>query len=360
VISLTHNRPKYIERSFESLYKRAGCKFTHYVFDDASDDETRAVLKKLKSKYGFILYSNEERLNIYLNFHKNVREIPDTFDYYIKMDSDIEILSDGLISLALRGFNYPEKISGIVPRVEGIRNVDRYEHQIEFFGGHAIKFNAPIVYGCFLILTKEAFFTFERMSDKKLLKCEEKWGVDSMLYDHALKVGKFLIMEDLSVYHIDNAYGQRRIDKDYFTNRKRWNIIDNIEVLCMKTSEKIYPSYLNRSEYEKIRTISPDNLDEFIERCKKYIKDHTSIEKEALEAEKKTEEEKDFFEKNALVDIIYKISSPLNYPPDKNIKHGTFKYFAAIPDWAKNNHLLVVEKEKFCRNKEIIKTDDPE
>src|SRR3972149_5070599 len=34
VITLTYNRPEYIKRSFESLYKRAGCKFDHFVFDD--------------------------------------------------------------------------------------------------------------------------------------------------------------------------------------------------------------------------------------------------------------------------------------------------------------------------------------
>ena len=33
VFTLTYQRPEYIRRSIESLYKRAGCKFDLYVFD---------------------------------------------------------------------------------------------------------------------------------------------------------------------------------------------------------------------------------------------------------------------------------------------------------------------------------------
>ena len=40
IITLTYNRPEYIKRSFDSLYKRFGTKFDHYVFDDASNIKT--------------------------------------------------------------------------------------------------------------------------------------------------------------------------------------------------------------------------------------------------------------------------------------------------------------------------------
>ena len=51
VLTLTWNRPEYIERSFESLYRRAGMNFSHYVYDDGSDKKTVKKLKFLKRKY---------------------------------------------------------------------------------------------------------------------------------------------------------------------------------------------------------------------------------------------------------------------------------------------------------------------
>jgi len=41
---------------------------------------------------------------------------------------------------------------------------------------------------------------------------------------------------------------------------------------------------------------------------------------------------------------VYKITSPSNFPADPHIKHGTSKLFKSIPDWAKNNPRVVVEK----------------
>ncbi len=48
---------------------------------------------------------------------------------------------------------------------------------------------------------------------------------------------------------------------------------------------------------------------------------------------------------------VYKITSPLNFRSDLNIKHGSFKYFLNIPDWARNNPRIVIETEE-------VKTDE--
>jgi hypothetical protein len=42
--------------------------------------------------------------------------------------------------------------------------------------------------------------------------------------------------------------------------------------------------------------------------------------------------------------IVYRVTSPLNFAPDENIQHGTFEDFDELPDWAKNNVHVVVEK----------------
>jgi len=343
VIALTYNRPDYIKRSFDSLYKRAGCEFDHYVFDDKSNRSTQILLRSLKKKYGFNLYFNKERMGIFKSFYWNLKYVPLEYDYYVKLDSDIEVLSDNLFNEMIECFKYPEKISAVTPRTEGIRNIDRYDSVMQFYGGHTIKDEAPIVYGCCMMFSDTVFRTFRRLKDKELENTIEKWGIDSILYDHAKRMGKFLIIEDLSVYHIDNTYGQRKNNNYYFTDRKRWNIIDNDEVWYIKASKSVYPKFLNRSVFDKMRKVSI-NFENFLENCLAFLKNQpirTEKEfKKEVEKRKKIQVNKQI----AYMKTMYKITSPNNFTPDLNMKHGDSKLFADVPIWAKNNPRLVIEK----------------
>lgn len=353
VITLTYNRPEYIKRSFESLYKRAGCKFEHFVFDDCSDEETKEKLLVLKKKYGFNLFTNDTRMGIYKSFYWNLKYIPLDYEYYVKLDSDVELLSDDIFLEMIENFRYPEKLGGATTRAEGIRNIDRHDSLIQFYGGHAIKDEAPIVYGCCMMFPNIMFKTFKRLEDKDLETTVEKWGIDSILLDHAKRIGKFLIIEDLSVYHIDNAYGQRKHNDSYFTDRKRWGIIDNDEVWFMKASKSIYPKFLNRSMFDEVRKYSA-NFEEFLENCKVFVKDETKFEKNLIEKQKQKQKEeiKQIEKQPVYMKTIYKITSPENFRPDPNIKHGESKLFAEIPLWAKNNPRIVYEKIE-VRDEEI-------
>lgn len=329
IYSLTYNRPEYIERSFKSLYKRAGLNFDHFVFDDCSDKKTQELLKKLEKKYNFNLYINKERMGIYRNFYWNLIHIPTNYDYYVKLDSDIEILSDNFFSEIIEIFKLPGNISGMIPRIEGMRNKDIYDSYSEFYGGHTIKNEASIIYGCCLILTNNVFTSFKKLTKKEIKKTNKKWGIDSLLYEHSKKIGKFLIIEDLSVYHIDNMYGQRKRNDFYFTDRKRWDIIDNDEVWYMKESKNIYPKYIKRKNFERIRKIS-SNFKEFSNSCKVFLKDNIIVETNNNKIKNN-------------IKIMYKITSPMNFKPDSNIQHGSFKLFSIIPEWAKNNPKVVIE-----------------
>ena len=73
VIMLTYNRFQYVERSIDSLYKRAGHEFDLYVFDDFSDIDIQNKLKILQKKYNFKLFINEKRLGIYRSFYWNLK-----------------------------------------------------------------------------------------------------------------------------------------------------------------------------------------------------------------------------------------------------------------------------------------------
>ncbi|MFA5396052.1 MAG: glycosyltransferase family A protein [Methanogenium sp.] len=341
VISLTFNRPEYIERSFKSLYKRAGCQFDHFVFDDHSDEETEEMLFGLKKKYGFNLFINNKRMGIYKSFYWNLKYIPLDYDYYVKLDSDIEILSSNLFVEMIENFKYPDKIGGATPRSEGIINVDRYSAPIQFYGGHAIKVEAPIIYGCCMMFPNIMFRTFKRLEGKELENTVEKWGIDSILYDHAKRIGKFLIIEDLSVYHIDNTYGQRKNNDGYFTDRKRWSKIDNDEVWCMKASKSLYPMFFERSAFDKIRNFS-STFEEFLENCLVYAKSKKVFGEKIVEKQK--EEKVEIKKQPIYMKTMYKVTSPSNFRQDPNMIQGESKLFAEVPEWAKNNPRLVVEK----------------
>jgi len=352
VIMMTYNRFSYIKRTIESLYKRAGNKFDLFVFDDCSDKKTQEKLKKLKKKYKFNLFVNEKSIGIYKNLYSNIGFIPKTYDYYVKLDSDVEILSDNFFPELLENFKYPGKISGLTPRVEGIQNSDRYESKIDFYGGHAIKKNAPVVYGCCFIFPKKVFVSFERIPSKELTQSKEKWGIDALLYKHALSFGDFLIIEDVSVYHIDNSYCQRSINPNYFANRKRWCKMDVDDVWYLKASEYIFPNVISKENYVKIKDIS-SNFNNFCKNCELFLEQDDEVDKKIVEIKK---ENKKVEKITNIMETLFKITSPLNFTPDSNIKQGTFQYFKEIPEWAKNNPCLVIEKEE----KEVEKIEEIE
>lgn len=340
VISMTYNRPEYIERSFKSLYEKAGIGFDHYVFDDCSSFVTIKLLNKLKTKHGFKLFFNDERLDIYKSFHKNVKKINKKYDYYVKIDSDIELLSDNTFGNLIENFN--NKISGMTPRIEGVLEHERRINEIEFYNGHALKFRFPVAYGCFMVFPYKVFNTFGIIENKDLQNIENKWGVDTMLYQHSLEYGNFVIVEDVSAYHIDNTYGQRRVNSKYFTERKRWSKIDIDEVWFMNASKIVFPKYIERKAYEKLLSVSSD-YDSFIENCIKHTKDNNYLN---LLIEDKLEKEKNIkIEEIETIKVKkYKISSPPNFRKDINIEQGTFILCDSIPEWAKNNVRVVVEE----------------
>jgi glycosyltransferase involved in cell wall biosynthesis len=348
VITMTYNRPEYLEKSIVSLYKKAGRSFDHYVFDDFSDDKTYSILKKMQNKYKFKLFRNTERLGLYKNFHKNIKNIEKRYDYYLKHDSDIELLSNNIFNEMLEVSDFPLVVSAITTRLEGIRNVDRYDCRMNFYNGHAIKYDSPVVYGCFMLIKGEVFDTFTRLSNQDIENSSSKWGIDSEIYQHVKKAGHFLIVEDLSIYHIDNAYGQRKNNPGYFTDRNRWKGSDVDETILLQASKNLQHFFIDRKIYDEIINES-NSAKEFNKYCKEYAKTGKmkidsgetittiSVRKEKL---RKTTEAKPLKE-------VFRISAPLNFAGRSlYMQKGETRVFTQLPEWAKNDPSLVIEKIK--------------
>lgn len=345
IISLTYNRPWYVERSFDSLYSRANHDFDHYVFDDCSDEETTRVLKKLERKYNFKLIQNKTRLGIFKNFHKNVREIPMKYDFYMKFDSDIEVLSDNFLPQLLDVADMPATVSAISPRVEGMFNSQRLDslvQRVEFYNGHAIR-NVPVIYGCCLFFSKLAFESFPTMTDRQLSGSAEQYAIDSKLYEHALRIGKSVVVEDLSVYHIDNTYGQRCRDMEYFTSRNRWPVVDKNEVWFLRASKDIYPRHLKRSTLELLKNSNCINYGEFLKSCVEALEYGIDDDKNNLETEKIAASVR--HQDPSIKIDVYKITAPENFAgASKHLQKGSIAYFKIIPDWARDDTSVVIEK----------------
>jgi len=330
VISLTYNRPAYCKRSFDSLYARAGCQFTHYVFDDHSDAKTLKELKTLQKKYKFKLFTSSKRVNIYQNFHQYLSKIPRDFDYYVKLDSDIEILSDNILVNLLEVFDF-KNVVGVTPRIEGVLNADRHNGIIDFYNGHAIKVNSPVLFGCCLMLTKKAFVNYINT----VRESNDEWGIDAEIYEHAQKDGIFINVEDVSVYHIDNTYGQRRLNSNYFLTRKRWANIDTNETSFLLASKLLYPKHIKHVVYKKLIQ-ETTSFRQFIKKCRTFTKHQHSAKLCNIEI---NDEE---IHSNSKIQV-FRVLSPDNYPPTKYIQHGTYQYFKTVPKFAQNNPHLCVE-----------------
>ena len=336
IISLTYNRSEYNERSFHSLYQRAGLEFDHYVFDDCSDTETQTSLKKLQEQYHFNLVINQKTLGIVGNFVQNIKKIEMKYDYYVKFDSDIEILSDNFFSSILDVFAIAkQKISCITSKAEGLSSMsDRRIEPIEFYGGHAVRFNASIEYGCCLVFPKYVFESFVMTDAEK----QQKWGLDHMIYTHSRQIGSSVIVEDLSMYHIDNLFGQRRKYADYFIKRKRWDLVDVDEVWFLAVTKDFYPEFINRTSLNTIKQEAKGDYKRFWSMCKTYIASglHKYDTNLAIEIKKSL----------IVVDITqYRITCPSNFSgTSTHLAKGESILVDELPDWAYQNSSVVIEK----------------
>lgn len=341
---LTYNRPEYIERSIESLFKKSGSPFDLFVYDDYSDPDVITLLKKLQKKYSFNLFLNKKHKNIALHFLDSLRNLPTNYDIYLKFDSDIEILTNDFLSHVLDVFDGDKlNLSGLSPRVEGVFAFERYPNNLDFYNGHYIRLATSVAYGCSLFFRKKILINFLAKYDR--IGSIDDFGIDTKLYEECIQNGNFAIIEDISVYHIDNTLGQRRKYSDYFTDRKRWPIMDNEEIWFLNASKKNYPLFLKRPILEDIARISED-YPIFLTNIEVYLRNKTEFEEKRVEY-LKTHNKEDIKEiKKKETQQMYKISSPNNFPSSKNIKHGSIAYYQELPHWAKNDPRVVIEIEE--------------
>lgn len=331
IISLTFNRPDYIKRSFDSLKKRTSMKYDHYVFDDNSNDETRKFLRS-RTKDFKSLVLRDTNVNVFNNFVSALREVPDDYDYYIKLDSDIEILSDNILREMLEVIVFKD-VGCVVPRVEGVSSPWKAaKTDVQFYNGHAIRFIEYSPSGGFMLFVRD-IVNFN-------IDTREDYGIDTRLSQYIGERGlKTVFVEDLSVYHIDNMFGQRKKYPRYFSSRRRWKNYDYQSNAYLQLSKKLGTIYIERQKLDRFYEYAKGDYFTFSKIVVQYTKEPSKVEKKVF-----GDYSYDGQQKVTVKVPKYRITSPSNFPRDTNIEHGTSILVNQVPEWAKNNYRVVVER----------------
>lgn len=105
----TYNRAKYLDRCLNSFIDNFGeLKFPLYISDNASTDDTEALVNSLYQKYDNIIYNrNSENVGIYSNILKAIKMA--NTEYIWLMGDDDAIIKNGIeevVAALQNGFDY--------------------------------------------------------------------------------------------------------------------------------------------------------------------------------------------------------------------------------------------------------------
>lgn len=115
IITITLNRLYYNYHCFKTLKEKAGCEYKHIIVDNGSTDGTEKWL--VEEGYNPIL--NKENKGITYALRQALERCDDGL--VIKLDSDCEIVTDGLIKKVVEYCSENKKMI-VSPRIGGLHN----------------------------------------------------------------------------------------------------------------------------------------------------------------------------------------------------------------------------------------------
>lgn len=225
IYTLTRDRLEYTKHCFETLRKKAGYPFDHFVVDNGSKDGTAEwLLKNARDFTAITRFSENKGISIGSNQALNMIAFQEgntgqKYDIIIKMDNDCEVVTENILQLIVRIYetvkdfeNVPKYI--LSPQVRGINNQPtRVRH--ETILGHVIGMTA-IVGGLFHIVPREVYnqYTYP-------LNTPKAWGQDDDFCSWARRQGHEVgYIEDLIVNHYETTNGQAQRFPAYF--ERKW------------------------------------------------------------------------------------------------------------------------------------------
>ena len=226
IYTLTRDRLEYTKHCFETLRRKAGYPFDHFVVDNGSEDGTSEWLAKNAKDFESVTWFNQNKgisegsnqaLRM-ISFKEKIYE--KNYDLIIKMDNDCEIVTNDILKKIVRIYeivqsfeNLPKYI--LSPQVRGI-NTQPVRVKSETILGHIIGMTA-IVGGLFHIVPREVYnqYTYP-------LNMPKARGQDDDFCAWVRQQGNEVgYIEDLIVNHYETTNGQVQRFPAYFKRKRK-------------------------------------------------------------------------------------------------------------------------------------------
>src|SRR5438270_7932910 len=193
VLTLCRDRVEYTRPCFESLRRNAGVEYSHFVLDQASQDDTWAYLQSIPLAKRIRL---EENIGLCPGLNRLLDAgAADGFDVVVRYDNDCEVLQpDTLLTVARLAL---DRDLILAPRVLGLLHPPPTIDQFDA-GGYSI-LETTILGGIFMAIPA-SFFTRDRF---RYDESNPPWTGDEKICDwHRARGGRCGYVQEFEVNHI--------------------------------------------------------------------------------------------------------------------------------------------------------------
>lgn len=216
IMTLTRDRLEYTKVCFDSLQKKAGYPFDHYVIDNGSADGTVAWLEKEYKPH--CLVKNSENRGISIGYNQALAEMGDKYDIVVQYDNDCLSLTDNWLKEMVNLYKKNKMIVwGAYP--EGLKDTPGGAPRQAYgqLAGHLVGMTEHLG-GLCLIVPAKVFKTFKWSEFDPLRGIQ-----DIVLSQWLLRNGYGLAyVEDLRVRHgLGGTEQQYKDFPKYFEQRKQ-------------------------------------------------------------------------------------------------------------------------------------------
>lgn len=211
VLSLTRDRLAYTKHCFETLNKRAGCRFGHFVLDQGSTDGTLQWLSEVYRPTALVV--SPENIGIHKGWNRLLSEAEDhgEYDAFVTFDNDCEVLERGTLRRVCRVA--VENRAVLSPTVLGLKNPPVPTSFVTMSNEPVGLFPTPG--GIFRCLP--AAFTHQFSFDTRM----PIWGGDEQHVGRQALLRGFRIgyLMDWHVNHYETTVGQEATYPEYFERK---------------------------------------------------------------------------------------------------------------------------------------------
>lgn len=209
VLSVTRDRLDYTKHCFARLRELAGCEYTHYVFDNGSQDDT---VEWLRDEYDpDLLVASPANVGISRALNALLEEAGG-FDVIVKFDNDCEPVTDGcLADTAAFVCENPKWVAS--PRILGLNSPPPVEREVVMGG---TRFGVTGLIGGIFLAAHASMYDGWRHDENNPV-----WGMDDVsICERARKRGGgcgYLL--DHQANHYETTVGQHERYGWYFQRR---------------------------------------------------------------------------------------------------------------------------------------------